>query len=132
MTEHATNIILLNSLLIWGIYFAAQEGKLLAPIKNIAIRKVGGFWAKPVFVCPTCMSSFWGVIPFLLGVAVLVVKNGIESLWWLIALPSYIICLAGLNGCIEYLILVCRSIIELKKMLVDEGLLEEILENKNK
>lgn len=34
-------------------------------VKKWADEKVGYFWSKPIYSCPTCMASLHGIIPFL-------------------------------------------------------------------
>lgn len=55
-----------NAKLIIGFNRATQENMILDKVKLWSDKNLGEFWSKPVYSCPTCMSSFHGVIPFLI------------------------------------------------------------------
>jgi hypothetical protein len=58
------NIILLagvNSLVVLGFFWASEEQMLLSFLRKI---KLPYSIRKPLYDCPTCMSSFHSVLPF--------------------------------------------------------------------
>lgn len=117
----------LNCLLIWGVYFVTHNGRILEGVRIATSHKLGAFWSKPIFECPVCMSSFWGTLPIVLMIIVSVFLIGKIYLIGLLIIPLWIILLAGLNGIVEGIIFKNKSIIELKKLLVDDMLLEQLL-----
>jgi len=84
--------LLLNSLFIWGIHTMFLENNLLDGLGKLIEKTIGTFWAKPLILCPGCMSSFWGTIGFFLFVP-------LEVYYW----PIYCISLCGLNVIINKL-----------------------------
>lgn len=79
------NLILLTSLFSLGFFIVGQQGFVLGGIRRRFANSLGGYlrfddneayydfeghWTgelfKPIWGCPTCMSSFWGVISYLL------------------------------------------------------------------
>lgn len=51
------------SLGIWGVHILFQPEHLLEKQGDLLDRKLGK-WAKPIALCPICMSSTWGTIGF--------------------------------------------------------------------
>jgi len=50
---------------IWGIHILFQEGHLLERPGNwMRDRSPEPWWIKPLFDCPICMSSVWGIVGF--------------------------------------------------------------------
>jgi hypothetical protein len=49
---------------IWAIHILFQDDHLLEGPGVIITAYVGEKWVKPLFDCPICMSSVWGVIGF--------------------------------------------------------------------
>lgn len=86
---------LVNSSFIWGLYAATQysfdlngnitDKEILWKLKYYA-EKLPTNIAKPLILCPICMSSVWGSIFFLS-----------YNYNYYLYLPIYIICLAGLQ-----------------------------------
>lgn len=86
------SLLILNALFIWGINCLFNEGFILNGVGKLIERTIGTTASKPLFLCPPCMSSVYGVIGFWLYF----------GLSWLII--PYVICLCGLNYIIkEYL-----------------------------
>ena len=109
-------LLLVNALIIWGFWFACQfenyEGfdaldlRQRYPFKKPEDRMILWFvrfrlgksfcnqYMKPVYLCPMCMSSLHGVIPFFFYYGV--------SLESILMFPFYVLALAGLNGIFSY------------------------------
>jgi hypothetical protein len=107
--------LIINSLVIFGIHAASKDGQIFGFVATFAMRKsISGFtwWfakslpldiaevkavryttilTKPLFGCPPCMASVWG-IPFVLIHPL--------SVWTLV----YLFALSGLNYIIMKLI----------------------------
>ena len=78
--------LILNCLVIFGVYAVTREGMVGEKIGDFIRAKVGEYWAKPLADCPPCMGSFHGIYFYLIFV-----NNG-----WLL-LPFYLVALCGLN-----------------------------------
>lgn len=102
-------LIIIFSIFTLGLYTAASDGFILAPVKHfIAHNILGGhqyirdkdegyefspawienIW-KPILGCPICMVSFWGIILY-----TLLCGYSIESIY---ELPIIIISSCGIN-----------------------------------
>lgn len=83
--------LLITSALIWGIH------GLLNPDDNLLFNDVGGFLerilgttvCKPLFLCPPCMSSAWGV------------PAGLVYFGLSLKIFTFAICLLGINYVIK-------------------------------
>jgi hypothetical protein len=77
------------SLVIWAVHILFQEGHLLEEVGARITKDFGEKWSKPLINCPICMSSFWGTILF----------TGWYVKQWddFLALPTFIMCLCGLQ-----------------------------------
>ena len=108
-------LIIINSLIIWGVYASLQEGFIFEELGNL-IRgyyyeenerhnpeKVDNYWIfkkwvqKPLATCPVCMSSVYGTPVFWLSYYIELINFD----FIIIVYICYIFALAGLN----YLIL---------------------------
>jgi len=95
--EFLTNIIL-TSLLCLGVYKAFDEGMVFGgvakwirgPITSNILsnkeRKLWMYFTKPLFDCPPCMASFWGLFAF----------HAFYGLFDWSVIP-FIFCVSGLN-----------------------------------
>lgn len=92
MTEFILTLIL-NSFYVYGLWYSMGEGMILQPIVKY-LKKAPKAIHKPLFDCPICMAS---IHSYLLPVAVVF---GLLEPIYLLALPFYIVMLAGLNGII--------------------------------
>ena len=115
MIQQAPQILLINALIIWGIYFASH-GRILDSLRQFINYKIGLFLSKPLFECPVCMSSAWGALPFVLVVAMDVVFSDLAQLCNLIYVFPYWLALAGLNGLIEKVVILLDTIIDYFKL----------------
>ena len=83
-------VLVLNSLGCLGVHCLTREGMLFEEIANIIRHYIGDFWSKPLFDCPPCMASVWGI-----------------SGWFYFApdlhLIPYLLVLCGLNALISKL-----------------------------
>lgn len=77
-------IVVLMALVATGAYEVQQEGMILEKLGNLW-KRLPSFWQKPLWTCPICCVSVWG-IPAMLIVA--------PSLW--MYLPLYLFASAGL------------------------------------
>jgi len=107
-------LLFFNALVIWGFYFACQfenheQYDLLSKDQRLNFAEPRGkmifwwvryywrgsdFWAKPVFTCVMCMSSFHSILPYFYTYGI-----NAESL---IEYPFYVMALAGLNAGLMY------------------------------
>lgn len=55
---------------------------LLWKVKFYSDKYLGKFWSKPVYSCGTCMSSFHGLIPFLITAHFTTGLNSLSVLYW--------------------------------------------------
>lgn len=110
-------LLIINSLIIWGVFTSIQEGMIFGEIgewirgetKKILLRKDFPYpksvdsvnlplWIqKPLATCPICMSSFYGTPVFWFAY----LNNLINYDYIIIVYICYVFALAGLN----YLIL---------------------------
>jgi len=77
--------LILNSLMIFGVNALFTEGMIFAKLRNKMLLKIKENYLKPLFLCPPCMSSVWGLIGWF------VFYNGS-----IILLPFYCLSLCGL------------------------------------
>jgi len=76
----------LNSLVCLGVHVLTRDGMLFAPIAEYIRSIVGEYSAKPLFDCPPCMASVWGLLgwfylmPSLAIVPYLLVLCGVNAL----------------------------------------------------
>jgi len=77
--------LIINCLVIFGVYAVTREGMLLEKISKLLVKVFGEFYSKPFTECPTCMSSIWGTLFYFVFVS-----QGF-LLW-----PFYLLALAGL------------------------------------
>jgi hypothetical protein len=54
--------IVLNSLACLGVQCLTREGMLMYKVADYISSKVGEFICKPLFDCPPCMASVWGLL----------------------------------------------------------------------
>jgi hypothetical protein len=79
-------IILLNSLICLGVHVLTRDGMLFENIANLVRDNISEFWCKPLFDCPPCMASVWGLLgwfyltPSLAIVPYLLVLCGVNAL----------------------------------------------------
>lgn len=57
-------LLLINLFLIVGIWKLTEKDMLLGWLGDWLYRILGKFWSKPVYECPPCMASIWGVTFF--------------------------------------------------------------------
>ena len=55
-------VLALNSLCCLGVHCLTREDMLFEKAANYIRHYVGEFWSKPLFDCPPCMASVWGLI----------------------------------------------------------------------
>lgn len=128
-------LLAMNCFLIWGIFAITQEGKLLYKPKLFFEACISQVLAKPLFNCPTCMSSFWGTVFYIAQFGLIGDLQEVFSFGFNFQILStilgqyflWLLALAGLMNFSELLMLAFSSMIEYKRTLVDEGLLENIL-----
>lgn len=89
--------LILNSLFIWGFFAATRKDELF----NLEDAPLPKWLAKPLYNCPFCMSSVWGVIGFYLFLQMPPFVGELWGFGWYY-LPIYCIQLCGFN----YLILI--------------------------
>lgn len=79
-------LLTLNGLFIWGVYCPFSEGYVLHFIaKNLEHTGLPRWLSKPLYGCPPCMSSFYGI------------PVGLIVYDWTWVAGAYVICLCGLN-----------------------------------
>jgi hypothetical protein len=49
---------------IWAVHILFQEGHLLEKPGKWITNRIGEYWSKPLFACPICQSSCWGLMGF--------------------------------------------------------------------
>jgi len=86
VAKEFTLLLLINSLFIIGLYKITDKGMIFSGFRTWLVRKLGRSVAKPFIDCPPCMSSFWGLVFFV----------AYFGLFYILLLPVYCICLAGL------------------------------------
>ena len=59
--------LIINALVIVGVWEATSPDKVLGPMAKKVEGIVGETLSKPLFNCPTCMASFWGLAYYFLG-----------------------------------------------------------------
>lgn len=79
-------LLILNALLIVGAWKCLQPGMILGAYGDWMTRKVGDFWSKPLYDCPPCMSSIWGVAFFFAAGLYHIIP------WYLFPLHSLALC----------------------------------------
>lgn len=47
---------------IWGIHVAFERGYIFGFLGDYLANKLPSYITKPLFACPVCMASVWGVI----------------------------------------------------------------------
>jgi quinol-cytochrome oxidoreductase complex cytochrome b subunit len=85
MIEHYLKLILLTALVIWGIHCVLSPRFVFHFIGEWIKRTVGEYWSKPIYSCPACMSSLYGV-----AACVIARVNFLHA-------PFFILALCGLN-----------------------------------
>jgi hypothetical protein len=88
--------LMLNSLFCMGIWIITRDGFLLGDVAERARSKATYLITDPVFDCPPCMASLWGV----LGYTLMLHTHGIpvfDLTPWLAGYLIYPITLSGLN-----------------------------------
>ncbi len=109
-------LLIINSLIIWGVYTSLQEGMIFERIGNwirfekevkdqiwndvkypITVMNLPSWIKKPLATCPICMSSIYGTPVFWYAY----LTNLIQYDYIIIVYICYVFALAGLN----YLIL---------------------------
>jgi len=79
-------VLVLNSLACLGVHCLTREGMILEKVANYIRLYIGEFWCKPLFDCPPCMASVWGLLgwfyltPSLAIVPYLLVLCGVNAL----------------------------------------------------
>lgn len=94
------------SLGIWCINILFQEGHLLEKQGTWMRNRWPKYITKPLFDCPICQSSFWGIIGFL----AIRYFFGIDLPWR--QLIPFVFCLCGLNTIISKLTTKERIIVD--------------------
>jgi hypothetical protein len=85
-------LIIFNSLLIFGVYSALQKGMILEKLGD-KIDELPEFYRKPLMSCPICMASVYG-FPVYWGFYLLNPSNIFIAI---IIYICYTFALAGLN-----------------------------------
>jgi len=49
------------SLFCLGLRAITDDGMIGSPIRNL-VKQYAPYWGKPIMLCATCMSSFWGTV----------------------------------------------------------------------
>ena len=49
------------SLFCLGLRAITDDGMIGSPIRDI-VKRYAPYWGKPIVLCATCMSSFWGTV----------------------------------------------------------------------
>jgi hypothetical protein len=79
-------VIVLNSLACLGVHCVTREGMLFGPVAEYIRSIIGEYSCKPLFDCPPCMASVWGLLgwfyfmPSLAIVPYLLVLCGVNAL----------------------------------------------------
>ena len=84
--------IIVNCLLIWGIYGSTRNGELFN-LENLPLPQ---WMAKPLYDCPFCMSSVWGSIGFWVFMHSVSFRAECLGFDWYF-LPIYLFACCGLN-----------------------------------
>jgi len=84
--------LIITSLLIWGVYAVFSSRHLLGKLGAWIEDKTSTAFCRPLFLCPTCMSSVWG------GVAGIIIYD------FSLTVIVFVLCLAGLNYIINSLL----------------------------
>lgn len=95
-----------TALFIWCVHILFQEGHLLENAGKWMEERLPDFVNKPLWMCPICQSSFWGII----GFHALDYFFGVHLPYKLLVL--YVLCLCGLNTLLSKLTTKERIIIE--------------------
>lgn len=82
-------LLILNELLIIGIWYAFSPGEIFGKLGDYMEERVGEFWMKPIAYCIMCMSSVYGTLVFWLTHE----PNQTNLIVW----PLYICALCGLG-----------------------------------
>lgn len=71
--------LIINALIILGVWEATAPTQVLGPIAQKIEAEIGTTATKPLFNCPVCMASFWGLSFYFLG-------NRFKPLWHVLSL----------------------------------------------
>jgi hypothetical protein len=84
-------ILLIATAFIWGIHglFNPDDNLLLSGAGGLLERTLGTTLCKPLFLCPPCMASFWGIV------------FGLIYFGFKLKVFLFIICLLGINYAIK-------------------------------
>jgi hypothetical protein len=58
-------ILILNSLIIFAVYAMAGEGMIFGSLADRLRLILPIYICKPLFDCPPCMASFWGIVIYI-------------------------------------------------------------------
>jgi len=105
--------LLLTSLFCFGLHLCTRPEKL--GWKILSRLRLPLWLSKPLYDCPTCMASVYGV-----AFSFYFQLPPLEAVW-------FIFQLAAINGILEVLYLAIKAVYEFKKTLIDEGLLEDLI-----
>ena len=89
-------LLIFNSLLIWGVYASIQEGMTFEKIGD-RIRSLSDWIKKPLGSCPICMASVYGTPIFWLAYIAELINYDYIIIFYI----CYVFALSG----IQYLIL---------------------------
>jgi hypothetical protein len=82
--------LVLNSLACLGVHILTRDGMLFGTAAEYIRSIVGEFSSKPLFDCPPCMASVWGLLGWFY-----LIPN--------LAIVPYLLVLCGLNALISKL-----------------------------
>jgi hypothetical protein len=71
------------ALVLWGISATTQDGMIFSKAADWVTNKYKGVWHKPLFSCPMCMASVWGLI---------------ASVYWDLSIAEWLVLTFGVCG----------------------------------
>lgn len=81
-------VLAINSLICLGVHVVTRDGMLFGHVADYIRHYIGEFPSKPLFDCPPCMASVWGIIGWFYFIPD-------------IALIPYILTLCGVNALVN-------------------------------
>jgi len=76
-----TKLLIWNALVILGVWDATGVGMILERPALWLQSAIGDYWCKPLFLCPVCMASVWGLAFYFL-------HDYCHPFWYVLALAG--------------------------------------------
>ena len=76
-------LLIWNALVIIGVWEATGQGMILEKPANWLRGKLGDYWCKPLFLCPVCCASVWGLAFYFF-------RSFCQPLWYVLALAGIV------------------------------------------